>query len=260
MAYRIRNLTPFLLIFIFATSWADAQEEPPPLYEFSFYVASGSRIRNVRFGKFDDSGTMIGSSPMGFRSSGRSLKYEYRGILPLVFFEETPAPTPENPDNVTRTPVAVATPPENIENVIFLFSKNPRYPEAGQKYLVDWVDLDHEKIPAGHITIFNTLPLTIRGGVAQDGDQPPEVISVSRGINSPIKISPKATVLLTLETEEDGLLRAYEDTIYCEPDERVLLVIFPPRFRGSYKLGSKIISIPSAQAEEEEETEAADES
>ena len=250
MAYRFRNLV-FAGISFFGLLTSSYSEQPEvSLSELSFHVASNSRIRNVRFGKFNERGQLIGSTRIGFRTSGRSLKYEYKGPLPLTFFEETKTPTPDNPDNVTRTVVAQISPPTDKSDLLFLFSRNPSENDSGLQYSIDWIDTNIRAVPSGHITIFNTLPIEFEGGIQQSkNDANPVLIKTKPGINPPIDIEPKAKVILALNSNTDGLLRAYEDTVHCGRDERILLVIFPPRFPGSYQVGSKIISIPSPDQE-----------
>jgi hypothetical protein len=225
-----------------------AQEETPSMRTVTFFVASGARIRNVRFGQFDEQGRLTGSTRTGFRTSGRSLQYEYTGPMPLIFFEEEPAPTPQDPEGVRRTPVARANLPPETSEVMFLFNRNPDYPDVGTKYSVQWVNLDTAEIPAGHVTIFNTLGITMQGAVGQETRG--ETLTIAPGINPPLHIQPQASVVLALESKAKGLIRIYKDTINCGPDERILLLIFPPRFPGSHNVGSKLISFPLRKDDE----------
>jgi hypothetical protein len=79
-----------------------------------------------------------------------------------------------------------------------------------------------------------------------------EQLQIDPGINTPIDIHPQAQILLALESESEGFLRVYEDTIQCGDSERVLLILFPPRFPGSLNVGGKLISFPiRAEAAEE---------
>ena len=88
-------------------------------------------------------------------------------------------------------------------------------------------------------------------GKNQDG----ELITVQPGINPPLHIWPQASVVLALESKTREIIRIYKDTIRCGPDERVLLIIFPPRFPGSHNVGSKLISIPVRPDPESETAE-----
>lgn len=251
MAYRIRNLIfAYISYSCFGCLWA--QVEPPPLRDLKFHVVSGSRIHNVRFGVYDESGNITGSKPTGFRTSGRSLKYQYHGPDPIIFFEEEPAPTALNPQAVKRTTVAVSRLPENVEEVLFLFSINHSYPEKGLKYDLQCVDTSEETITPGHVTIYNTLPIAFKGAAGKK-DEKGTVITATPGLNPPIDFHPQATLLLTLESKENGILRVYEDTITCREEDRILLVLFPPRFPGSLNIGSKIITLPIEQVDKEQQ-------
>lgn len=245
MAIRIRNLSFVLAtLFLFQTpTWG--QEDEVQLRELNFYVASGSRIRNVRFGVFDEAGALTGSKPTGFKTSGRSLNYAYEGPDPLVFFEEEAAPTASEPDAVRRTPVGRIVVPPDVDEVMFFFVSNPDFPDSGLKYKVTGIDIRKETVPAGHITIFNTLPTTFRGVIGKSKNRENgNRMDVIPGINFPIDIHPRAQILLALESESEGFLRVYEDTIHCGESERVLLILFPPRFPGSLNVGGKLISLP----------------
>lgn len=253
MAIRIRNLSITLLLIVIFQLPGWGQEEEVQLRELNFYVASGSRIRNVRFGVFDETGTLTGSRPTGFRTSGRSLKYTYEGPDPMVFFEDEAAPNPSDPDAVRRTPVGRIVVPPDVDKVLFFFVPNPDFPDSGLKYEVTGIDIRKETVPAGHITIFNTLPIPFKGVVGKSKNRKNgDIINVVPGINPPIDIHPRAQVLLALESESEGFLRVYEDTIDCGDTERVLLILFPPRFPGSLNVGGKLISFPlRAEAAEE---------
>lgn len=259
MAIRIRSLIPCCLV-IWAVSFPLFGQEKPeiPLREFTFSVASTSRIRNVRFGEYNKQGQIVKSHPTGFKSSGRSLTYSYKGPNPIVFFEEEPAPSAANPNNMRRTPVASVNLPEEFKDGLFLFLKNSDYPDSAQKYNIQWIDLDPEKIPAGYITIYNTLPINFKGAAKVDSkSEKDKILSLKPGLNEPFSIFPRASVLLALRSKEGQILRVYENTIECDLKERVLLIIFPPRFPGSHRVGSKIITLPyeKEQAAEKETDE-----
>ncbi|MDF3130348.1 hypothetical protein P0Y35_14165 [Kiritimatiellaeota bacterium B1221] len=248
MAFKIRNLILCLGI-VFSAQRMRAQE-PPPLRELNFHVLSGSRIHNVRYGVYDDNGNLIGSKQTGFRSSGRSLKYAYKGPAKIIFFEETPAPTPSNPKTVSRKIVGVSNVPSGVTDVLFLFTLNKPAPEQGYKYNIQWIDTSDANFPPGHVTIYNTLPLEFKGVLGKKGEKG-KVIEVSPGMNPPFSFHPEVKIILTLKSENDGILRVYEDNIIGRKDDRILLVLFPPRFPGSINIGSKIITFPLTPVEKE---------
>ncbi len=250
MAFTIRNLT--LSIGGICCALLLQAQEPPPLRELNFHVVSGSRIHNVRFGVYDDEGNLVGSKQTGFRSSGRSLKYTYKGPSKIIFFEEKAAPTAANPQAVSRSIVGVSQVPENVTDALFLFSEIKPAPKKGYKYDIQWMDISGDNIPPGHVTIFNTLPINFKGAVGKKG-QKGKVINAQPGLNPPISFHPQATLLLTLESKKDGILRVYEENITCSEDDRILLVLFPPRFPGSLNIGSKIITFPLTPVKKEKE-------
>ncbi|WFB37118.1 hypothetical protein P3T73_05010 [Kiritimatiellota bacterium B12222] len=228
-------------------------QEPPPLQEFDFYVVSSPRFHNIRFGVFDDDGKLVSSKPTGFRSSGRSLRYSYKGPQKIVFFEEEHVPTADNPDAVKRTMVATTRIPSNMEEVLFLFSNNPNFPEKGLKYKLQGVNLAEGNIPQGHVTIFNTMDTEFQGGV-QKTKQKANLLTITPGANPSISFYPEASLLLGVNTEDKGFVQVYKETITCESHERMLLILFPPRFPGSMNVGSKLIRLPLSGPEDEEDS------
>lgn len=257
MASRIRNLIIALAALTLLPCFTFGREKDAPLRELEFYVASGTRIRNVRFGVFAETGEIVGSRPTGFKTSGRSLRYQYKGPDPLVFFEEKDAPTPDNPEAVRRTPVGRVHLPPDVDEVLFFFTPNRDDPEKGLKYSVTGIDIRDHKVPAGNFTIFNTLSIPFMGAVGKsESRKSGRALTVKPGINTPVDIYPRAEVLLALESESEGLMRVYEDTIHCDRNERVLLILFPPRFPGSLDVGGKLITLPVRPGEDADGTEA----
>jgi hypothetical protein len=254
MAIRIRNLSFALATLLVFQLPSRGQEEDVALSELNFYVASAIRVRNVRFGVFDETGTRTGSRSIGFRTSGRSLTYEYEGPDPIVFFEEEAAPTAADPDAVHRTPVGKSTLPPDVDEFLFFFVPNPDFPESGLKYNVSAIDIRQESVPSGHITIYNTIPVTFRGVVGESRNRENgTVLNVNSGINPPIDIQPRAQVLLVLESESERFVRVYKNTIHCDENQRVLLVLTPPRFPGSLNVGGRQISLPIRVEENDDE-------
>ena len=258
MARRIRSIIGFLLL-----GWsclATADEEGNKGQEITFYISANTRILDLRYGVYDDEGGVEKSLPLSFKTSGRSRAYDYKGPNPLVFFEEEPAPSVDDPLAVKRTPVAQLPIPAGVDEFLILFYRNPQYPESGLKYRLRAVDVRADSIPAGYISIFNSTRQKLLGAIGEEvqpGD--PGVLEVIPGINRPVPIHPKGSVKLAFEFKNEGWQRVYENTFECRSDERLLLVIFPPRFPGSADLGGKLIRFAAREAEDEKEEDSSEE-
>lgn len=227
---------------------ATADEGESSGQEITFYISANTRILDLHYGVYDDEGVLEKSLPLSFKTSGRSQAYAYEGPNPLVFFEEEPAPSVEDPLAMRRTPVAQLPIPAGVDEVLILFYRNPQYPESRMKYRLRAIDVRADSIPAGHISIFNSTRQKLLGAIGEEvepGD--PGVLEVVPGINRPVPIHPKGSVKLAFEFKNEGWQRVYENTFECQSDERLLLVIFPPRFPGSADLGGKLIRFAAAE-------------
>lgn len=220
-------------------------QEPPPLRTVEFHIVDNSRIRNLRFGIFDEEGQLVQSTRMGFPTSGLSRKYTYTGPMPMVFFEEESVEGPNGASAIRRTPRAQATLPEDQDKVMLLFVPANGGQENGPRYDVQWMDIRPGRLPPGHLAIYNTTPLTFLGAVGRQVQaEDPDVLQIEPGYNRPLRVAPRASLLIAIRTEEDGILRLYENTFDCDPRQSLLFVLFPPRFPGSIHLGGKLIHIP----------------
>lgn len=257
MAKRIRHLIYWLVAAYILGGFCLAQpSEPPPVAELNFYIAAQSRFKGIHFGTYDEEGQLIDSTELKFKTSGRSDEYVYEGPLPLVFFEEEPQPTPENPDAVKRTPVASISPPLDLKETFILFQNSNE--ESNLKYKTTWVDLGSQAIPAGHLGILNLTPTPFQGVVGNGRDNQNEdaiVFTVNPGINPAVKIHPVGNLIFALQTERYGWLTIYEDKFFCRADEKYLLVVFPPRVRGSVSVGAVIIPFEASSETNPEEVQ-----
>ncbi len=225
-----------------------------PLHSLNFYLASSRQIQNIRFGVFDSSGNIVASRPTGFRTSGRSLLYDYKGPNPILFFRESNDLSQGDQPQRKIVGRVDFDPSENI--YLFFFMPNPNYPDSGLEYQIIPVSIDPDKIPAGHLLIYNTMPLTFRGISGGRGRRNSITnIEVSPGLNTPMNIYPSAQLILALESEEDEVFRVYENTISSNDNQRVVLFLLPPRFPGSLNISGGLITLPIIQQDEQESEE-----
>ena len=261
MAQRIRHLIPvFLLSLQILLSPAVRAEEEITLHQVSFYIAANVRISNLHFGNFDEEGKFQNATPLRFNTSGRSRLYEYEGPMPLVFFEEEASPTEADPHAVTRTPVATISLQNAPEKVLLLFHPNPNHPDSGPKYSVSGVNLNDEAVPGGHISVFNFTRQEYMAAIGRRRNRgEEEFVKIKPGINEPRPIHPSGPVNLFAMIKDEGWTEVYENNFQCDSEERLLLVLFPPRFPGSINIGGRLIRFPlngegDAEDEEVEET------
>ncbi len=246
MAQRIRHLIPtFLLCLqVFLPSALQA-EEAPVIHEVSFYIAANVRIPNLHFGVFDEEGKFQKSVPLRFNTSGRSQLYEYQGPMPLLFFEEEKKPTEADPNAVTRTPVASISLQKAPEKVLLLFHPNLNHPDSGPKYSVSGVNLNDDAVPGGHISVFNFTRQEYMGAIGRRRNRDDvDFVKIKPGINEPVPIHPAGPVNLFAEIKDEGWTQVYDNNFQCDSDERLLLVLFPPRFPGSINIGGRLIRFP----------------
>lgn len=254
MAKQIRYLIIFLLGLSITNSVSGVYGDQPPLRRVNFHILSGSRIRNVRFGVFDNDGRLTGSSRTGFPTSGLSRRYEYEGPMPLTFFKENSIALSDGTERIQRIPVAQITLPENQSDVMLLFFPNPEYPEDTLKYNIQWIDIRKEFLPPGHLGIYNTTEISFLGVLGRpDNNQTSKIIRP--GLNEPVSIHPRASLLIAILDEVDELIQLYENTFECDSSQSMLFVIFPPSIPGTIHLGGKLVHIPLKQPPEDENIE-----
>lgn len=219
-----------------------------------FHLLDNSRIRNIRFGVFDENGQLTGSSRTGFPTSGLSRRYHYEGPMPITFFEENRIEQSNGSERIERTPMARVNLPENQSEVMLLFLPNPSYPEEGLRYNIQWIDIRPGALPPGYLGIYNTTPISYIGAVGRP-DNNTRTATINPGLNAPLPIHPRAALVIAIKTEEDELIRLYENTFECDTTQSLLFVVFPPRFPGSIHLGGKLVQIPLRQTPEPDESE-----
>lgn len=241
MVRRIGYLIFFLLISAVAVSAAEKEE---PTREFSFFIAGDRPDEKVYYGEFDD-GELVGSVSLKFRTSGRSDRYEYDGPNPIYFFTETPRPTQEDPDAVERNVIAVANVEPETEEIMFLFLKEAANTNEDLPYSVTAIDIDSRSLPRGHLKIVSMAPVELQGIVGSGSPTSLDektTFRVRPGINPPLRLSSYSKVIIALETERAGWVKAFEDEFSIRRDEKYLLLVYPPKVRGSIILRGSVIA------------------
>jgi len=248
----MKNLIRLLFFLVMLPA---AAQEAPTLRTVEFYVVDNSRIRNLRFGVFDEDGLLLRSSRVGFPTSGLSRRYTYTGPMPMVFFEEERLVAPDGTEQIRRRPMARVEVPEGQDEVMLLFMPNSQHPEQGITYEIQYIDIHAASLSPGHLSIYNTMPTTLLAAVGRhvQGEEP-DVFQLLPGINTPQRVAPRASLTIAISTENDGVVQLYNNTFDCDSRQSLLFILFPPGFPGSIHLGGKLIQIPS-RIEEDPATE-----
>lgn len=161
-----------------------------------------------------------------FYPTARSPKYEYRGAMPLRFIEAA-----------TGTVVAEATIPPDIRDALLLFSP-VQSPGGGAKttlrYHVAVLDDGAQRAPAGGLSIINLSGLALSGTVGREN------VTLRAGLNPPLAIGKSADVTLRTVFKERSF-RSYAGMVALGRNQRALLILFPPFYKGSLEVQSRLL-------------------
>lgn len=165
-----------------------------------------------------------------FYPTARSPRYEYRGALPLRFV-----------DAATGEVVAEATVPREIRDALLLFS--PIEAPAGGtegtarkslRYRIAVLDDGPARHGAGGLAILNLSGLTLSGTVNK---QP---VTLREGLNPTLPVGRSANITLRT-TFKQRTYQSYATTVALAARQRALLILFPPFYRGSLEVQSRLL-------------------
>ena len=226
MAGRITNLVSCLWA-IFCLS-IDAQEVEEPTRTLSFWAY---RVGN---GNWSDIRFKAQPEEIDTLSLGKFMKnrvHEYEGSPQLIFFREEPDPTPINPNHLQQIPVAETTIPARVAEAILIF--RPATKDSGAEFSVYFVNADLASFPVNSVRVFNATGARLAGKV---GDQNKyfdpgisEAFSLTQFFDEGIPVA------FLVETSEGPKFVFEKDLEYAE-NRRVILLLEPPRRKGSYKI------------------------
>jgi hypothetical protein len=157
--------------------------------------------------------------------TARSPRHEYRGAQPLRLL-----------DQQTGKPVAEAAIPAGMQDVLLLLTPLDAAAAAktGLAYQVSVLDDSWARQGAGGLSVVNLSGLALSGTVGG------ETVTVQPGLNAARRIASPADVVL--ETPVKGKpRRAYGGKVTLRPNERALLLIFPPLRPGSPEVQSRLL-------------------
>jgi hypothetical protein len=228
MAHRLRHLIrrvrgfallPFLLVVLRPVVVA----QPPPEVMIRFTVFSAEPVEGVLFASKPEAP----KTPVIFYPTARSPHYAYQGANPVRFYR-----APANDAAGGEMTVAEVVIPPGVQDALLVF-----LPDASANrppYRVYLVDDGTARLARGWIGIVNFSGLPLSGTIAG------KAVTLKDGLNPPLRIGRSAKV--ELRTPFKGRsYPAYVDGLELGPDERALLILFPPYRAGSLEVQSRLL-------------------
>lgn len=200
-------------------------EEPTRTISFWAYRVGSGNWSGIRF---ESRTGEVDTLSLGKFMKGRV--HEYEGPARLVFFREVPAPTPNEPDRVERSPVAQALLPAGLEEAILVFTSSKG--ETAEEFRIHVID-GGPAFPANSIRVFNATGVRLAGKVGRENKYfnpgPSEAFSLEPFLERSIPVA------FLVETRE-GPKFVFEKALEYAENRRVILLLEPPRRKGSYKI------------------------
>jgi hypothetical protein len=191
----------------------------PAVPAVRFTVFSAKPIANLTFVPRANAAP----AKLAFFPTARSARMEYRGAMPIRFTDAT-----------TGAVVAEAMIPPEIREPLLLFSAIEPAPEKGLRYQVAVLDDSAVAHAAGALTIINLSGLALSGNVGT------QAVTLQPGLNAPLPVGRSAKIALRT-TAKSRTVQAYADTVQLTPKQRALLILFPPFYKGSLEVQSRLL-------------------
>lgn len=214
MAYSLRYLTVGLVL----VTAVCAQTPRAPEQAFRFTVFSARPVEGVAFAP----NARAAAQKLVFYPTARSPRYEFRGAMPLRFTDASGAV------------VAEATVPPEMHDVLLLFSAMEPTPSTGLRYQVAVLDDGAARHGPSGLAIINLSGLALAGTVGT-GE-----VTLKSGLNPTMQVS--RTAKIALRTAFKGRsYQSYAGTLEMKAGERALLILFPPFYKGSLEVQSRLL-------------------
>jgi hypothetical protein len=195
--------------------------QTPDVRTVRFTVFSAHPIKDVAFVPR----TKAAPQKLTFQPTARSLRYEYRGTMPLRFV-----------DGSTGAIVAKAEIPEGVQNAMLLFTaidaaKNGAAP---LRYRIAVLDDGAGRHGPGGLAIINLSGLELSGKVNNEG------ITLRPGLNPTLTVGRSAKIVLSTVFKQ-GTYQSYAGTAKLGKNERALLILFPPFYAGGLEVQPRLL-------------------
>ena len=223
-----------MIFLIFVSVWpglglaAQPAAEPSRSIEFWAYRVGNGNWRDIKFES--------GDGEVATLRLGKYIKgpiHDYQGPSQLKFFREISAPTATIPQNLARRTIARVVIPSGLDEGILVFTANKVNPGSGREFQVYLIDAGPRDFPANSLRVFNATEVRLAGKVGR------ETLYFGAGASRAFNLSPFMAegipVAFLVETRQ-GSRFVYEKDLQYKENRRVILLLEPPRRRGSYKI------------------------
>jgi hypothetical protein len=208
-------LAAFMVAFAVAAS---AQTPKPPELSLRFSVFSAKPIEGLTYVPRANAAP----AKLVFYPTARSPRGEYRGANPIRFLDASGAV------------VAEATVPPEIHDALLLVSAIEPAPASGLKYRVAVLDDGAAQHTAGGLAVVNLSGLALSGTI--DG----KPATLKDGLNPTLSVGRTAKIALHT-TLKGRTYQAYAENLTLKKNERALLILFPPFYKGSLEVQSRML-------------------
>lgn len=158
-----------------------------------------------------------------FYPTARSIRHEFRGRMPLRFVS---APSGQV--------VAEATIPAEIRDALLLFTPIEPAPASGLRYQVAVLDDGAARHGPRGLAVINLSGLSLSGVIG------PNAVILKPGLNPTVPVG--ASTKITLRTAvKERTYQSYADSVELGRNERALLILFPPYYKGSLEVQSRLL-------------------
>ncbi len=218
----------FAAVIAFSSS-SFAQTPRTPEQPLHFTVFSPRPIQGLSYAPRPG----VSATKVVFYPTARSPRYEYRGLMPLRFT-----------DVGSGAVVAEVTVPPEIRDALLLFSaieapaaaSGAGTAKAGHalKYRVAVLDDGAASHAAGGLAVINFSGLALSGTI--DG----KAVTLQEGLNAAQSVGRSAKVVMKT-TLKGRTYQSYTEDVKLKKDERALLILFPPFYKGSLEVQSRLL-------------------
>lgn len=224
-----------LALLLAEGSVALAQPPPPPV---RFTVFAAKPIGDLAFAP------RMGAAAqkVSFYPTARSPKYEYRGAMPLRFFDasgavvaEATIPADMREALLLFTPVDVpATEGAGVTQARDAKDRKDAKKKPALRYQVAVLDDGAARHAAGALSIINLSGLALSGTVNR------EEVTLRPGLNPTVAVGRSGKVTLRT-TFNKRVYQSYAGTFTLSAKQRALLILFPPFYKGSLEVQSRLL-------------------
>jgi hypothetical protein len=160
---------------------------------------------------------------VAFYPTARSPRYEFRGAMPLRFFDVTKG-----------TVVAEAVVPPGIHDALLLFAPTQPAAQDGRRFRIFVLDDGVARHGRRGLAIVNLSGLELTGAVGREN------VTLASGLNPTLPVG-RSTPLTFRTMYRNRSYQSYGATLELQPDERALLILFPPFYSGSLEVQSRLL-------------------